>query len=125
MSFLRFTVQGTPVPQARARIAPDARTGKMRGSTPARSKAWKKLVAMHAMVAARQARWRLDGRFSIRMTVRRAWAQGDWDNHAKGVCDALKGIAWKDDAQVLAAEVLLVDGSEPGVDVEVRRMEAL
>lgn len=30
-----------------------------------------------------------------------AWPRMDWDNLAKGVCDALTGIAWYDDDQIL------------------------
>lgn len=35
---------------------------------------------------------------------------GDWDNYGKTVCDALKGIAWKDDKAILfgAVEKILV-----------------
>jgi Holliday junction resolvase RusA-like endonuclease len=36
---------------------------------------------------------------------------GDWDNYAKTVCDALNGIAWLDDSQILEAEVTIRRGS--------------
>lgn len=31
--------------------------------------------------------------------------KGDWDNLAKSTCDALNGLAWRDDAQIYSATV--------------------
>lgn len=48
----------------------------------------------------------------------------DWDNIGKAVCDALNGIAYKDDAQIISAEVIkrwAVDGI-PKVIVEIEVM---
>jgi len=53
----------------------------------------------------------------------------DWDNYAKLVCDALNGIAYKDDSQVVKAEVLLLwadektQWSQPGYYIWVHEME--
>ena len=45
----------------------------------------------------------------------------DWDNVGKAVCDALNGIAYKDDAQITAAEVKKrwAVGGIPKVIVEI------
>ena len=32
---------------------------------------------------------------------------GDWDNVAKAFCDALNGLAWRDDSQICEAYVQL------------------
>jgi Holliday junction resolvase RusA-like endonuclease len=37
----------------------------------------------------------------------------DWDNLAKLVCDALNGIAWRDDAHVTVARCIKVYGEQP------------
>ena len=43
----------------------------------------------------------------------------DLDNVLKTVCDALNGIAWKDDAQVVRAHVTKCYDDEPRVEVTV------
>jgi len=42
----------------------------------------------------------------------------DWDNLAKTVCDALNGVAWKDDAQIARATVEKKYG-RPGWEITV------
>ncbi len=41
----------------------------------------------------------------------------DWDNIGKVVCDALNGLAYKDDAQIVDARVVKVYGEFPRVEV--------
>ena len=51
---------------------------------------------------------------------------GDWDNISKAVCDALNGLAFKDDKQIASAHVdLYVAGGDeqPHVEVEIWRLE--
>jgi Holliday junction resolvase RusA-like endonuclease len=56
----------------------------------------------------------------FRKTKRRC----DWDNLAKLTCDALNGIAWEDDSQIVVARVVLgVDPENPRVEVEISSME--
>lgn len=43
----------------------------------------------------------------------------DADNIAKAICDALNGIAYKDDAQIVDLTVRKRYGPDPAVDVEV------
>lgn len=43
----------------------------------------------------------------------------DADNILKTVCDALNGIVWKDDAQVVQASVEKIYGTDPRVEVFV------
>lgn len=52
----------------------------------------------------------------------------DWDNIGKIICDALNGVAWHDDAQIVRATVSKLYGLEEGVQVcvsEVGREEAV
>ncbi|MEA4928399.1 MAG: RusA family crossover junction endodeoxyribonuclease [Candidatus Limiplasma sp.] len=43
----------------------------------------------------------------------------DWDNVGKIVCDALNGLAWKDDAQIVDAHVVKRYGVTPMVCVKI------
>lgn len=43
----------------------------------------------------------------------------DWDNLGKIICDALNGLAWRDDAQVVDAHVVKRYGVEPMVHVRM------
>lgn len=49
---------------------------------------------------------------------------GDADNHLKAVCDALNGIAFEDDRQVIDAVVRLHKG-EPHIEIELEEVECL
>lgn len=46
----------------------------------------------------------------------------DLDNIAKVVCDALNGIAYKDDSQVCRLAVVKQYGTEPGIMVTIREV---
>lgn len=43
---------------------------------------------------------------------------GDWDNHAKATCDALNGICYLDDRQIVDGRVRLFRGN-PHVEVQL------
>ena len=43
---------------------------------------------------------------------------GDWDNHAKAICDALNGICFTDDRQIVDGRVRLHRG-DPHVTIEL------
>lgn len=47
----------------------------------------------------------------------------DWDNIGKIVCDALNGIAYYDDSQVVAVTVEKLYSDTPRVEVEIEVME--
>ena len=46
---------------------------------------------------------------------------GDWDNHAKAICDALNGICYLDDRQITEAHVSLHKG-EPHIVIELEEV---
>lgn len=43
---------------------------------------------------------------------------GDWDNHAKAICDALNGICFTDDRQIVDGRVRLHRG-DPHIDIQL------
>lgn len=46
---------------------------------------------------------------------------GDWDNHAKAISDALNGICYKDDRQIVDGHVRLFKG-EPHIFVQLEEL---
>ena len=46
----------------------------------------------------------------------------DWDNIGKALCDALNGIVWKDDAQIVDGRVVKLYAEHPRVEVEIWRV---
>ena len=47
----------------------------------------------------------------------------DWDNVAKSICDAMNGIVYMDDTQIVDAHVTKVYAANAGVDVGVKEIE--
>lgn len=128
---LAVRVDGTPVPQPRARVVRGARGGVGRYESAAAAE-WKGLVAISTRLAlmswrqAAAARWPTDTEYSVEIEVRRARAVGDLDNFAKAVLDACNGIVWADDRQLRELRVVrrdhddLAEGERPGVSFTVR-----
>lgn len=144
MTPLRFVITGHPVAKARARVV--VHDGKARGFTPAATRRWEadaRQVARDVMKA--QGRVPFTGpvtltvtaTFTVPVSKPRWWASGalagriahttkpDGDNVLKAAKDALNGIAWLDDAQVVAATVSKQYGEQPAVEIVVRRMPAV
>ena len=46
---------------------------------------------------------------------------GDWDNHGKAISDALNGICFADDRQVIDGHVLIFKG-EPHIEIELEEI---
>lgn len=119
---IEFTVPGRPIPQARPRV-----TGNGRHTyTPRRSVEYRQAVALCAKSAMRGKEKFLGAvscDISLGFAVPKSYAKGkrmaaehniirpvgknsgDVDNHAKGIMDALKGICWVDDSQVVRLSV--------------------
>ena len=47
----------------------------------------------------------------------------DWDNVAKSICDAMNGIVYMDDTQIVDAHVTKVYAANAGVEVGVKDIE--
>ena len=114
---IRFTVEGVPRPKARAR-----RGAGGRWYTPQATKAYEAAVGWSARAAG--VRDAYEG--PVRLTVG-LWfpdhRRRDVDNCAKSICDALNGIVYLDDSQVVELTVRrYVDRERPRADVTVEAM---
>jgi len=106
-----FTVPGRPVPWQRTASYHGRRI------TPTKTRDYQKRVGFAALAFLPKG-WPLDARYSVEIfakTTRRP----DLDNIAKTVCDALNGIAWKDDRQVDRIYIERHAGESIEVSVEV------
>jgi Holliday junction resolvase RusA-like endonuclease len=116
-SSIRFTVPGNPVPQPRPRIS--TRGGFARAYVPKEHPihVYRQAIALMAKqldVAPHQGDVAIDiaAVFGRPPSHKRLGSKApsrpvkcDWDNVAKGVCDALNGIAYVDDDQIIDAHV--------------------
>lgn len=145
MTEYAFTVRGDPKPQPR----PKARMVTPRGGKPFVSiytpttgcEEWRKAVRKAAALAFQFPR---PGSLEVEITVyaprpqrlcrardfegviRADTAIGDVDNYAKAILDAMKGVAFEDDAQVtdlVARKRYTAKGAAPGARVVVREVE--
>src|SRR5258708_20202947 len=112
MHELSIEVSGVPEPQKRPRTFMNRNLGRVMTWSP-KSK-WTGLV----YIAARRIRppQPLDGPLDVNIVFnlpkpkssKNTWpiARGDWDNYAKGTCDALTQAGWwKDDCLILVARL--------------------
>lgn len=115
-----FTVHGDPVPWQRTGLS--SRRGFY---TPAATRNYEQLVADLARIAKYRAKARtITGPVALTMRFFRASARPcDIDNLAKAIQDALNGVSFKDDSQVVwSLSVKTIDPDDPRVEVEVREL---
>lgn len=132
MSEIHFTIPGPPQGKARPRVV-RAKSGISLTYTPDKTVAYEELVRIRYKAAARGFRFADDSQVGIQITarypvpkskskrVKAAMRSGeikpakkpDCDNIVKIVCDALNGIAYKDDAQIVLAQVAKEYDDEP------------
>lgn len=136
---IQFTVYGEPVAQGRPRAS--TVNGHVRMYDPAKSRHYKEYVRL---VASQQAPAKLlEGPLLLRVAVYRSIPKSfskkkqnqaeqglirpttkpDADNFLKGVKDALKGIIWKDDSQVVDVSVAKFYSERPRIEVTIEELQ--
>ncbi len=114
-----FTVEGNPIPKERPRVI--LRPGRRATAyTPQRTRAWEGYVGDVARLAM-AGRPPLTGPVELTLRIWRATAaRADGDNILKGVSDALNGIVWEDDSQIVTCHwYKAIDRDRPRVEVLV------
>lgn len=139
---VRFVVPGQPVGKGRPRAA--KRGNHIQLYTPEKTVSYEALVATAAH-GAMEGRVPMEGAcrvvMDIRLTVPLSWSakkrqqaldgqllptkKPDADNVIKAIFDALNGIVWQDDVQVVQLQASKRYSAVPGVTVVVRSMEAV
>ena len=121
---LRITIQGPPVPKARARVV--SRQGARHTSfTPSPTAKWEAHARRIALAArARSPGWNIGARaYDVTIRIYRHHRRGDLDNYAKACLDSLNGIVWTDDARVTHLDATMIDGDPaPRVEIDVEVM---
>lgn len=131
-----FVVPGEPQGKGRARIGRVGAHARM--FTPAKTLAYEGVIAYSAQVAM-DGRALITGPVMLEMhmlhPIRESWSKKkktgalageilptikcDADNCLKAVCDALNGVVWKDDVQVVNVSLSKRFSDTPGVSVRV------
>ena len=125
---VRFEVPGIPVGKGRPRFFRDKKTGTTGAYTPAKTKAFEKVCRM--AYAFKCGNVKLEGplmllvRAVFATPLKEEWAQArvgkpDLDNIVKAICDALNGLAWKDDSQVWMVHAEKIYGQVSKTVVEI------
>lgn len=133
---MKFTIQGEPRGKARPRVVRNGNCS--RTYTPERTVNYENLVKLeyqrqcgNACITEGGVHMRIIARFGIPSSAskRKASAMAcgairptkkpDCDNIVKIICDALNGIAYKDDAQIVAVYIEKFYATMPSVEVEI------
>lgn len=137
---IEFTVPGSPVAKGRPRFS--TRAGIARTYTPAKTARHERLVRQHAAAAfpapltgalrlevltyhAMPQRLTKAAKQAALLGALRPSTRPDADNMLKAVSDALNGVAYADDAQLVEVECRKFYALEPKTIVRVRQLEVV
>ncbi len=114
---IELKVKTTPYPQPRPRVSNG------HAYEPARIKAYKETIRNIAIIQMKD-REALSGLVRVEITLHRnkrlgSRSYGDIDNHVKAVLDALNGVCYRDDAQVVKLAAEKKDMKEECVEIIV------
>lgn len=135
---IAFIVPGEPTGKGRPRVS--TRGGFARAYTPAKTRAYESEVARAALAAGAEPvdgplelvvnayhavpkSWtKRDRALAIEGAIRPTGPRNDLDNTVKAVSDALNGVAYRDDGQIVSLHAERHYCSHPRVAVEVRQV---
>lgn len=114
---ITFSVDAKPIPQSRPRV------GRYNVYEPERCTNYKELISWAAKQAM-QGKNIFTSPIKIEIKIFRnqlptSKQYGDWDNHAKAVCDALNGIVYEDDAQIVDGRVQMFKDKNQRVEISI------
>lgn len=136
---MKLIIKGQPIPQGRPRFA---NRGKFTTTyDPPKSKAYKEEVKRQA--SEQYKKTPITGALKCCVSVYRPLQKNgskklkkaklsgevrpiekpDVDNYFKSVTDGMKGIVWKDDNQIVDAEIHKYYSDQPRVEVEIEELE--
>ena len=136
MFVITFSVDGIPVAKGRPRFK---RVGNfVQTYTPNKTATWEETVkqaAKNAMGSTDLLETPVTMALYFRLPMPQSWSKKrkegalkgleaptkkpDWDNLGKAVSDALNGVIFKDDSQIVSAHVKKTYSAVPGVDIYV------
>lgn len=136
---IEFTVYGEPVAQGRPRFT--ARGGFSKAYDPEPSREYKQYVKL--MASQNRPHTPIEGPVSLTLIIYRPLLKSmskkkkaaavagtlrpikkpDVDNVAKGIMDAMTGIIWQDDKQVVDLHVTKFYSDQPRVDIKVIELD--
>lgn len=132
---IKFTVPETPIAKARPRVT---RHGTY---TPKKTKDYEQLVQiccrnkykdkplegpiridinLFMLIPKRTSKVRIRRKISKEILPTK---QPDWDNMAKSITDALNGLAYKDDKQIVEAHIYKYFSDDPRAEVEISQID--
>lgn len=133
---IQLFIPGNPVPQGRPRAYVRGKHASV--YEDAKSKDWKHVIAVHARAwllgnDIKEGDWKLiDTAIKLEITFKllrpksvsakkrpEPITRPDLDNLVKAVKDALSGVLWRDDSQVIELEAKKIYNNPPGVDITV------
>jgi Holliday junction resolvase RusA-like endonuclease len=142
MAKISFVVHGDPVPKARARVVQNKKTGRMYAFTPKKTLEYEELIRGVAssfrpvelmegpIVLGLRVYRRIPKSFSKKKSLAaeagqiRPDTRPDMDNYLKAVKDALQGVIWKNDSQIVEYDNMGKYYSfDPRAEIEVREWE--
>ena len=131
MNEVRFVVLGEPQGKARARTVKNAYTGQTMSYTPEKTVLYENLIKMEYQAQCGGVFFGNGDPVGIKIMCRfkepKAKKKPRWpckkpdaDNILKAVCDALNGVAWYDDTQVVLANIQKTWAKEqPMIEVQI------
>ena len=136
---INLMIPGEPIPQGRPRFNSKNKTAR----TPEKSRVYKKVVGFHALKQ-RPSKELIVGALKVEIVIYRSAPKSignlkknatamknelivpittpDVDNYAKGIMDALTGLIWRDDGQVVELNVKKFYSKNPRATVKIKEL---